>query len=147
MKYATSYWRILSPFFVSERHSMVQPWVNALGNQASTTARLPLKSDNLYVLPSLAAREKSGAGSPTLSSPARAPVARRVARRTRAERTRMRYLPLMPEERPTLEYMRSRDSRTGFQNGTVPLWPNVVPGWRLDTGNDPMRTGGPLPCS
>jgi len=41
-KYATSNPRILSPLSRSDLHSFVQPPVNALGNQASTTACLPL---------------------------------------------------------------------------------------------------------
>src|SRR3954454_2512677 len=68
MKYVTSNLRILSLLSASDLHSTVHPLVNALGNQATTTACLPLKSDSLYVLPSLAGREKSGAGSPTFSS-------------------------------------------------------------------------------
>ena len=39
--------RIFSPFSASDLHSMVQPWVKAFGNQATTTAFLPLKSDSL----------------------------------------------------------------------------------------------------
>ena len=50
MKYATSYFRIISPFSASDLHSMVQPCVNAFGNQATTTAFLPLKSDELVGL-------------------------------------------------------------------------------------------------
>ena len=47
MKYATLYFLIMSPFSASDLHSMVQPVVMALGNQATTTAFLPLKSDSL----------------------------------------------------------------------------------------------------
>jgi len=41
-KYATSNSRILSPLSRSDLHSFVQPPVKAFGNQASTTACLPL---------------------------------------------------------------------------------------------------------
>jgi len=41
-KYATSKPRILSPLSRSDLHSFVQPPVKAFGNQASTTACLPL---------------------------------------------------------------------------------------------------------
>src|SRR5258706_11915025 len=47
---------------------MVQPRVNAAGNQATTTACLPLKSDSWYVFPSVACSLKFGAWSPTLRS-------------------------------------------------------------------------------
>src|SRR5215208_2270299 len=47
---------------------MVQPWVNAFGNQAMTTACLPRYSDNLCVLPSVPCSEKSGAISPTFTT-------------------------------------------------------------------------------
>src|SRR5438552_19070546 len=69
MKYATSNLRISSPLARSELHSAVQPPVNALGNHARTTV-LPLSCESEYVLPSLPGNEKSGAGSPTLSSSA-----------------------------------------------------------------------------
>src|SRR5687768_18198607 len=51
--------------FRSDLHSAVQPPVNALGNHAITTGFFPLKSESLYVLPSLPLSSKSGAGSPT----------------------------------------------------------------------------------
>src|SRR5690606_31400797 len=51
-------------------HSAVQPPVKALGNHATTTAFFPLKSDNLYVLPSLPTISNSGALSPTFKSAA-----------------------------------------------------------------------------
>ena len=41
-KYATSKPRILSPLSRSDLHSFVHPPVNAFGNQASTTACLPV---------------------------------------------------------------------------------------------------------
>ena len=67
MKYATSYWRILSPFIARFLHSTVQPLVKAAGNHATTTAFLPRKSDSLYIFPSEACSEKSGAVSPRRS--------------------------------------------------------------------------------
>src|SRR5262245_59021376 len=50
----------------SELHSAVQPPVNALGNQAMTTACLPLNWARLYSLPSEPFNLKSGALSPAL---------------------------------------------------------------------------------
>jgi hypothetical protein len=41
-KYVTSNSRILSPLSRSDLHSFVHPPVNAFGNQARTTACLPL---------------------------------------------------------------------------------------------------------
>src|SRR5262245_8081267 len=55
------------PLSRSALHCAVQPPVNALGNQASTTV-LPLYSDSLCVFPSDPGSEKSGAVSPTFSS-------------------------------------------------------------------------------
>src|SRR5690242_9537649 len=49
-------------------HSAVQPEVNALGNQASTTAFLPAKSASEYSLPSEPVSLNSGAWSPTFGS-------------------------------------------------------------------------------
>ena len=46
MKYVTSYVLMRSPCSASDLHSIVQPRVKAAGNQASTTACLPLKSDS-----------------------------------------------------------------------------------------------------
>src|SRR5262245_16915101 len=87
MKYATSYARILSPLAASDLHSIVQPDVNALGNQASTTAFLPLNCDSVYVFPSLADSLKSGAASPTFSSCATAgPAPRSATSATRGKR-------------------------------------------------------------
>src|SRR5687768_5777955 len=63
-KYATSYARIAWPPSLSDLHSLVQPPVNALGNQASTTLR-PRSSDSLWVLPSEPTSENSGAAAPT----------------------------------------------------------------------------------
>src|SRR5262249_22708734 len=60
--------RISPPLSRSELHSAVQPAVNALGNHPSTTQRPRRSLLRLYVLPSVACRVKSGAGSPTLSS-------------------------------------------------------------------------------
>jgi hypothetical protein len=42
VKYATSNLRMASPLSRSDWHSFVQPPVKALGNQATTTADLPL---------------------------------------------------------------------------------------------------------
>src|SRR5678816_4211993 len=47
---------------------MVQPCVNAFGNQARTTACLPRYSDSLCVLPSVPCSVKSGAMSPTFTT-------------------------------------------------------------------------------
>src|SRR5262245_23661370 len=56
------------PLEPSDRHSAVQPPVNALGNHASTTARRPLKSPSRYDRPSDPGSVKSGAISPGFSS-------------------------------------------------------------------------------
>src|SRR3954451_6199149 len=86
MKYLTSNFRIFPPLSRSELHSAVQPAVNAFGNHASTT-HLPLRSLlREYVLPSVAGRVKSGAGSPTLSSAAGAWAAAGLASRPHANR-------------------------------------------------------------
>ena len=45
---------------------MVQPEVKAFGNQATTTAFLPLKSESWYVLPSLACELEVGSHVPHL---------------------------------------------------------------------------------
>ena len=68
MKYATFSGLRVSLFSRNDLHSAVQPPVNALGNQAMTTAFFPLNSESLYVLPSEPGSEKSGALSPALSS-------------------------------------------------------------------------------
>src|SRR5207253_9582495 len=47
---------------------------NALGNQARTTACLPLNCESAYVLPSEPGSVKSGALSPTFRSPSAAPA-------------------------------------------------------------------------
>src|SRR6185295_9575710 len=51
-------------------HSFVQPPVSAFGYHATTTACFPLKSDSLYVFPSLPFSVKSGAVSPTFNGAA-----------------------------------------------------------------------------
>src|SRR5947208_3283296 len=66
------------PFWRNDLHSAVQPGVDAFGNQATTTAFFPLKSESAYVLPSVPGRENSGALSPTFNSPSAAPAGRPV---------------------------------------------------------------------
>src|SRR6516225_8553985 len=54
-------------FSRSDLHSLVQPPVNALGNQAMTTADFPLNWSSEYTLPSEPLSENGGALSPTLT--------------------------------------------------------------------------------
>src|SRR4029077_10373941 len=66
-KYATFKPRNAASLEPSDLHSLVQPPVNALGNQASTTGR-PARSLRRYVRPSDPGSAKSGARSPVFSS-------------------------------------------------------------------------------
>src|SRR4051794_6812704 len=76
---------------LKDLHSAVQPPVNALGNQATTTAFFPLKSERLYVLPSEPFMVKSGAGSPTFgASAARAWLGAATRARARPKPNRVR---------------------------------------------------------
>src|SRR4051812_6030405 len=63
---------MLSLFSRNDLHSAVQPPVNAFGNQAMTTACLPLNWSSEYVLPSDPGNVKAGALSPTFKSAASA---------------------------------------------------------------------------
>src|SRR4030095_8930776 len=81
------------------------PCVKALGNQATTTAFLPLKSARWYVFPSLPARVKSGAAAPPLSSAPRAAGARDSRDTTARLNPRMPLPPALSPLGSTRQYM------------------------------------------